>query len=438
MRYQRDSVDRVRSMMGPGNPVPRNAPVDSWHDPHGQETRDRIVALAGPDADNAPSLPGRARSRLPGSLLPGSGRFRRVITPVAAGLAVAGLITGLTLAVGSAQDRPAAGAPAATAAVSGMPRFYVTLSSPGTSGAIIAEVHASGTGQVLDQARAGFFGDGEGITADGSDRTFLIYASIGQTNQAVGLSVLTVSPNGHVMHLQRLPRILLPANSQNVIDGIAVSPDGKKLAVALQVNKNEDVLNPRGEIVVYSLTGGATQTWTAPRDVAVPWNPVWTGGSRQLTFLWQDHLKGTVFFFTGRSQVRVLDTAAPGRKLLASSVIAAGGGKLGFIQAALAGPDDTPVIAAAFRDVPSAGASGTALLKLVSLSPSGTVTKVFASHAIAYHSQAQMAKIDTNCHVLGIDATGQHTLASCPNFGRIDNGTFTLLPRNSGEWAAAW
>ena len=49
-----------------------------------------------------------------------------------------------------------------------------------------------------------------------------------------------------------------------MIDGIAVSPDGKELAVALQVNKNPNpnVLNPRGEIVVYSLTGGATQTFT--------------------------------------------------------------------------------------------------------------------------------------------------------------------------------
>jgi hypothetical protein len=422
-------------MMGPGNPVPRNAPAGRWHDLHGQETYDRIVALAGPDADDAPSLPGRARS-----LPPGSGRFRRVITPVAAGLAVAGLITGLTLAVGSAPDRPAAGAPAA--AVSGMPRFYVTLSSPGKFGAVIAEVHASGTGQVLDQARVGFLGEGDGIVPDGSDRTFLIYASISSTNQAVGLSVLTVSPNGHVMHLQRLPRILLAANSQNVIDGIAVSPDGKELAVALQVNKNPNpnVLNPRGEIVVYSLTGGATQTWTAPRDVAVPWNPVWTGGS-QLTFLWQDHLKGTVFFFTGRSQVRVLDTSAPGRNLLASSVIATGGGKLGFIQAALAGQGNSPGIAAAFRDVPSTGASGTALLKLVSLSPAGTVSKVLVSHAIAYHSHAQMVKIDTSCQVLGIDASGQHTIAYCPVFGRIDNGTFTPLPGNRGEfgeWAAAW
>jgi hypothetical protein len=442
MRYERDTVDRVRSIMGPGNPVPHDTPAGSWHDPAGQETRDRIMAVAGQDAVAAPSPPRPARSWLPGRALPESGRARRMITPVAAGLAVAGLITGLALAVGSPARRPATGAPAATAAAGGMPRFYVTLSAPGLSGQVVAEVHASLTGRVVSQVTiGGFIDENASITADRSDRAFVIDATIREHPGAEesGLFLLRISASGHPTTLKRLPLILLTrSQSQDVVDGIAVSPDGTRLAVALQVNKNENVLNPRGEIVVYSLTGGATQTWTAPKDAALPWNPAWTSGSRQLTFLWQDQLKGTVFFFTGRSQVRVLDTSAPGRNLLASSVIATGGGKLGFIQAALAGPGNSPVIAAAFRDVPSTGASGTALLKLVSLSPAGTVSKVLVSHAIAYSSHAQMVKIDTSCQVLGIDASGQHTIAYCPVFGRIDNGTFTPLPGNRGEFAAAW
>jgi hypothetical protein len=35
-------------------------------------------------------------------------------------------------------------------------------------------------------------------------------------------------------------------------------------------------------------------------------------------------------------------------------------------------------------------------------------------------------------------ATGQHALAVCPNFGRIDNGTFTPLAHNSGDCIVAW
>jgi hypothetical protein len=439
MRYERDTVDQVRSIMGPGNPVPNNPRAGTWRDLDGQETLDQILALWQQEAGAAPSRPLPGRARPAGRLLPLSARARRIIGPVTAGLAVAGLIAGLMLAGSSSAGRPAAGAP--TAAGTALPKFYVTLSEPGPSYNIVAQVHASLTGQVLSRVKMGPAGSVVGITADRSDRAFVIDTTVRTSgHDVVGLFLLHVSASGRSTSLARLPITLTSPHSHNVVDGIAASPDGTRLAVAMQVikNANPNVLNPRAEIVVYSLTGGATQTWAAPRHEALPLNPVWTSGSRQLTFLWQDHLKGTGEFYTGRSQVRVLDTAAPGRNLLSSRVIATGGGALGFIQAALAGPDDSPVIAATFRDVPSSGASGTAIVQLAGLSPAGTVTKVFARRAIAYHSRAQMITADTNCQVLGIDPGGRHTLAYCPNFGRIDNGRFTPLAHNSGEFAAAW
>lgn len=443
MRYERDTVDQVRSIMGPGNPVPDDTRAGGWRDLAGQETLDRILALSEQDPGDAPSRPQPGRARPAGRLLPRSARARRVIGPITAGLAVAGLIAGLMLAGASSAARPAAGAPTATAGAGiALPKFYVTLSEPGRSFNIVAQVHASLTGQVLSRVVVGPAASIVGITADRSDRAFVIDATVRKSNHdVVGLFLLRVSASGRSTKLTRLPITLTSPHSRNVIDGIAASPDGTRLAVAVQVvkNANPNVLNPRAEIVVYSLTGGGTQTWAAPRHEALPLNPAWTSGSRQLTFLWQDHLKGTGEFFTGRTQIRVLDTAAPGRNLLNSRVIATGGGALGFIQAALAGPHDSPIIAATFRDVPSSGASGTAIVQLAGLSPEGTVTKIFARHSIAYHSRAQMIVADTNCQVLGIDAAGRHTLAYCPNFGRIDNNRkFTPLPHNSGEFAAAW
>jgi hypothetical protein len=439
MRYENDAVDQVRSMMGPGNPVPNDAQAGGWRDLDGQEALDRILALSEQDAGAAPPRPHPGRTRPARRQLPLSARGRRVLGPIAAGLAVAGLIGGLMLAGSSSAGRPATGAP--TAAGAGLPRFYVTLSEPGRSYNVVAQVHASLTGQVLSRVKIGPAASIVGITADRSDRAFIIDTTVRRSSHdVVGLFLLRVSANGRSTRLARLPATLTSPHSRNVIDGIAASPDGTRLAVAVQVikNANPDVLNPRAEIVVYSLTGGATQTWAAPRHEALPLNPVWTSGSRQLTFLWQDHLKGTGEFYTGRSQVRVLDTAAPGRDLLKSRVIATGGGRLGFIQAALAGPHGSPIIAATFRDIPSSGASGTAIVQLAGLSPEGTVTKIFARHSIAYHSRAQMITADTNCQVLGIDPAGRHTLAYCPDFGRIDNGRFTPLPHNSGEFAAAW
>jgi hypothetical protein len=160
--------------------------------------------------------------------------------------------------------------------------------------------------------------------------------------------------------------------------------------------------------------------------------------SRYLTFVWQDQLTGTEWFFTGRSQVRRLDTAAPGRNLLASQALVTGGGPVGFIQAASAGPADAPIIAAVFQ-VPPTGTSGTAHMRLVALSAAtGAVTQVFARHVAGYAGQVQEGSAVASCQVLGADPTGQHTLTYCPNLARIDHGVLTPLPPGSGVFAAAW
>jgi len=122
---------------------------------------------------------------------------------------------------------------------------------------------------------------------------------------------------------------------------------------------------------------------------------------------------------------------------MASSVLVTGGGKLGFIQAAYTGPGRSPIIAAVFK-VPSIGGRGTATVRLVELSADGAIVKVFATHKIGYSGQLQEARAVASCQVLGIDPTGQHSLAYCPGFGRIDNGVFTPLPHNQGAILAAW
>ena len=224
-----------------------------------------------------------------------------------------------------------------------------------------------------------------------------------------------------------------------MVDGIAVSPDGRELAVALQIyNSASNGLTSRGEVRLYSLTGGPTRTWTAPGDVpAMPWDPVWISGSK-LAFVWQDQLKGSAtYFFTGRSQIRVLDTIAPRHDLLASRVLLKGGGKLGFIQSAGVGPDGSPINVAAFQ-VTSIGGQGTATVLLAQVSADGTVTKTFATNAKSYNGLQQEGAATAPCQILATNATSQHNVASCPANGRIDNGAFTLLQRGSRYGAAAW
>jgi hypothetical protein len=201
MKYGQDTVAWVRSVMAPGNPVPGDVPSGSEEDLHRQRAYDRILALARNDTA-APPRP--AGAGLPGRGQPRGGRALRVIAPVAAGLAVAGLVTGVTLAAGSRVPARGPAAGALAAADKGMPRFYVTLSWPDGDlagglpkppGQIIAEVHASQTGQVLSRVGVGFPGNGMGISADQSDRAFVIdaAASNDEASNRIALYLLRVS-----------------------------------------------------------------------------------------------------------------------------------------------------------------------------------------------------------------------------------------------------
>jgi hypothetical protein len=430
MNYQHDTIDRVRSIMAPANPVPGNAAAGSAEDRQGQETLSRILAQLPEEAVLA------RPHRRPGA----NRRVNRVLAPLAAGLAVAGLVTGLTLVAQSpkAPVHPsAAGAP--TAADKGMPRYYVTLS--GGYRHLIAAVHDSQTGGVLSHIDVpGTPGIYPNFAAEGSDLSYVLTGTLQERHgRAVpALYRLRVSADGRSEALTRLPVNVQPVGPDDVLDSIAVSPDGSELAVALQMSHSASTLDMRGEIVLYSLTGGSTRTWTAPGDLpAIPVNLNWIGNN-QLAFVWQDQLKGSAsYFFAGRSQIRVLDTSASGNDLLASRVLLTGGGKLGFIQSATVGPHGSPIDVATFR-VTSIGGSGTATMLLAQVSPNGAVNKTLATYTRSYSGLPQEGTVTTPCQVLATDTTGQHTLAACPAFGRIDNGAFTPLAHSSGDNSTAW
>jgi hypothetical protein len=434
------TIERVRLIMAPANPVPSySTAARPAADRRDEDTLSWILSQSPTEAGSQPPTPGPAsHARRPG-------RPMRVLTPIGAGLAVAGLAIGLTFALQSPKPlihRPAAGAPAGGTPTP-MPRFFVQLGLKFSGGTVFAAVHDSQTGKQLSRIKfPGVFGTNPNIAADRSDRTFIIAVTPpakGGQNGVTALYRLRLAADGRSEKLTRLPVNLLPARSNDVVDGMAISPDGSELAVALQIYNNAgNGLTGRGEVVLYSLTGGPTRTWTAPGDVpAMPWNPVWISSSK-LALVWQDQLKGSaVYFFTGRSQIRVLDTSAPGNNLLASHVLLKGGGHLGFIQAAGVGADGSPINVATLR-VTSIGGSGTATMLLAHVSPGGTVIKTFATFTKSYKGLQQEGAVTSRCQVIATDATGQHNLAYCPAFGRIDNGTFTPLAHNSETSSAAW
>jgi hypothetical protein len=446
------TIDRIRVLMAPANPLPdttEGAAGTVTGLPAADSTLDWILSQPPQRAERAgqPTLPGRPRQpKRPA---------RRVVAPLGAGLAVAGLIAGLTIAAQSPRPhlrRPAAGALAGVGPTTPMPGFFVQYGVNPQGGALYAAVRDSTTGQELSRITVpGWVGTFPAIAADGSDRTFLLTATLGGHPTFVGGTIarkgrngvtalfrLQVAADGRSEKLTRLPMNLLPAGSHDVVGGMAVAPGGTELAVALHTGTgNPNSMNMRGEIAVYSLTGGKTRVWTAPADApAVALNPSWISQTK-VAFVWQDKLRGSTAYFTGRSQVRVLDVSAPGHNVLASNVLLTGGGQLGYIQSADLGPAGAPIDVATVR-ASSIGGTGTATMLLAQVSPSGSITKTFETYTKSYSGVDQEDAVTSICQVIATDATGQHTLANCPNFGRIDNGTFTPLAHNSGDYIAAW
>jgi hypothetical protein len=446
MRSDRD-IDRVRSIMTLGNPVPGDAYQDGRPDQLRPQAYERIVtpqaaSAAGPER---PERPRRARSwtdqgdaprTWPRRYAPQTWPRRRLLAPAATVAAVLVVLAGVAIAGRAAAGRTAAGTP--VAAGRGMPRYYVTIS--GYPPHAVAVVHASATGQALTSVKIPpGVGELPSVTAARDDRTFVIAAarSLPFDQDDTALYLLRVTARGHLAKFTRLPLRLTSPGTADVVEGIALSPGRGRLAVALEIPTVG--FHPRGEIVVFSLRGGTTRTWKAGHDVALPWDPVWTG-SHQVSFLWQDHIRGPVTNFTARTQVRVLDTSASGSDLLVSRVLATGGGRLGFIQTALAAPGGGPIIASAYRNVPATGVNGTATVRLVALSArTGKVIRVFLTRQVHYHGLTQLSAADASCLVQGLDASGQHALVSCPRFGRLDHGQLTQLPPGSGtSFGAAW
>jgi hypothetical protein len=408
-------VDEVRSVMAPARPVTSTA-FQAWE-------HDWV-------------RPAQAAGNL--------GRWR-VLAPVLSGLAVIAVVMGLTLVGGSAPPPSSAGAP------DSLPRFYVTINGfPPKETAI---VHSTRTGRALTRVHISSPTSALAlIAATRSDRVFYIVTSANLPGHRVSDTAilrLSLSANGRSAALTRVPVHVidpttpagggLPGDIVALTQGIAVSPDGRQLALLLNFYKNNG-FHPLTDIEVVSLTGGHRPAiWQANDDQAFGWDPVWVN-DRRLAFLWQDHFRGTELDYTERTAVRLLNTGSPSRKLLSSSVLVRGGSTLGLIEAAYAAPGGGPVIAALARNTPALGGKGTALVRLAAISPvTGRITKVFASRTLRYHTEDARVNDDYYYGVLGFDASGKDALVSGPRFGMISQGRFTPLPTGPGLLtAAAW
>lgn len=263
-----------------------------------------IAATVAPDS--APPLrwpagpgplgaPGRAR------------RWTHWLAPAAAALAVAAVVlASLALRLGGQADPPVSPGPLPSA----LPRYYAALVQE-PSGPWWAQVRTTVTGKVLGTAAPPLpFTRFSEVAAAPDDHTFVL-AAIGPQGQpsVTRLYALRLNPATGAVRLSRLPVPLIPERWR--VNGLAVSPDGTRLAVALEPPGAE-----RPRLQLFSMaTGALLREWgvntSRPGAAPVIGFMSWSPDGRTLEVSYPLHGNGAA----------LLDVTRPGTNLLANSRI---------------------------------------------------------------------------------------------------------------------
>jgi hypothetical protein len=380
---------------------------------------------------------------------PRSRRSRAVrwLAPATAAVAVIGVIFGVSLS-GQRAQRPAATHLGQTSGTArrGMPRFYVTVFDTYAGGRNSpiskAVVHDSATGAALASVRVpivkvqgGY--DGPGITAAANDRTFVVFET-GTTS----FFLLRVSADGRSVTLSRM-RIRVQAPES---DAVALSPDGRQLAIQVQHCPHKGGCEYTGIRIVTIATGGA-QTWTT-RETGAPFDISWAGKD-QVVFDWEGQ---------SRSGYRLLSLTGPAGNLLASRPIASPQPEpTDYTPAALVTANGRTVFTSNVEIIPDGHGTNTVVAKIFELdAQTGRLLRVL--HTVAVHGVSRNQGMNSatamaqECNVLSLAPSGVHLLVACYAFGRLDGSVFTPLPgfpspRNSGmslqttpqqDWRVCW
>jgi len=207
------------------------------------------------------------------------------------------------------------------AGLAGVPAYYAALAADGNPNFVPshAVVRSKASGRVLATIRPPAHGTFVAVTAAASDRTFVLgeqpwaTGNASQTFEPETFYLLTLGKSGTVKGIKRLPGV--PVQPQgSMVTGLALSPNGHKLAVAFQP---AHLTQEKMGIRIYSIPSGAARTWFAGGTIGMSPDDSgaisWTADGRRLAFDWIDITAVTV---------RLLNTSARGGSLLADSRVA--------------------------------------------------------------------------------------------------------------------
>ena len=293
---------------------------------------------------------------------PGWAGWARRLTPLAAAVAVVVIViavVGIGRTVHSPGGRPPAtrsgpgpvlaGPPISSYVSSGqVPPYYVAITSHGNpnfapSYAVVKATVSGKTLATIGPSVAG--GTILAVTAAADDRTFVLDEQHWSDDENSSYQTRTfyefrLSSAGQPGPLTRLP---LTVPDGQLLTGLAMSPDGSKLAITVEPDNDKKEPNLT-TVSVYSLATGAVRTWTGNGTIGTSGDDArslsWTADGRTLAFDWLSAASGP----QGMG-VRLLDVDAPGRSLLADS--------RQVVSAVVQAPDPVPSPTAPVSSVPT-------------------------------------------------------------------------------------
>ena len=188
-------------------------------------------------------------------------------------------------------------------------RTVATLAAPRPDDAFIMAAAASGVGRYVLAAEPMTLEHRKVVGLDGRPVPGKTVGFLEPTGP-VRFYQLRISSSGQVSALSPLPVPALPAGA--VLDGLALTPDGRQLAVATRAGGPR----PGPEIQVDTLATGAQRVWTWPGAQPVEESLGGTGSA--LSWAADDRTLAFARLIDGVYKVRLLDTTAPGSSLAAS------------------------------------------------------------------------------------------------------------------------
>lgn len=382
-------------------------------------------------ADSVPPLIFPARRRRTwltrGEPPPVTGRARAWAAVVSSAVMVA-VVVGAATSLGSVLHGPRPGGrsaglartPAALAALS-VPRYYVALTAAGvarrarTWTRASAVVKATATGATIATVPAPRpYDTFTMVTAAGDDRTFVLAAERFPPAPAVRLYVLRIHPGRRVparrAQLAEVPSAYLDKGGRAW--GLALSPDGRQLAVTVGTVAPTDVQ-------VIDLNTGAQRSWaSASSCVNCGGWLSWAGDGRTLAVA----QAGTI---------RLLNTSARGPDLTADSH-QVGSEFLPDLQEVLLTPDEQALVAV--RSITAASGHEAASQQLLRLSAS-TGQPLAVLNQLPVRQGGYERVLWTSASGRQLIVTGTEPGASA---GILDGHHFTPIPWTAGVLTAAW